>query len=143
MLYRQSLQAFIDRWRYNANRGWCMYSRECSDLSLFENSSPSPSAYKGAGETARAGATGSRRHRKFQVSAYFSGLIYSSDVYDRFPEVDKISPPLLQLSGVNFGYTPEKQILKDVYIDVGLDSRIAVVGANGAGRIAHTRETLV
>jgi ATP-binding cassette, subfamily F, member 3 len=52
----------------------------------------------------------------------------------RFPEVDKISPPLLQLSGVDFGYTPEKQILKNVYIDIGLDSRIAVVGANGAGR---------
>lgn len=35
---------------------------------------------------------------------------------------------------MTFGYKPEKQIIKNVYIDVGLDSRIAVVGANGAGK---------
>jgi ATP-binding cassette subfamily F protein 3 len=52
----------------------------------------------------------------------------------RFPETEKISPPLLQMSEVTFGYTPEKIILKNVNIDVGLDSRIAIVGANGAGK---------
>lgn len=52
----------------------------------------------------------------------------------RFAEAEKISPPLLQLSKVTFGYTPEKLILKDIEFDVGLDSRIAVVGANGAGK---------
>lgn len=52
---------------------------------------------------------------------------------DRFPETDKISPPLLQLNDVTFGYTPEKILLKKVNIDIGLDSRMAVVGANGAG----------
>jgi ATP-binding cassette subfamily F protein 3 len=52
----------------------------------------------------------------------------------KFPETDKISPPLLQMSGVTFGYSPEKIILKDVYFDVSLDSRIAMVGANGAGK---------
>jgi ATP-binding cassette, subfamily F, member 3 len=38
------------------------------------------------------------------------------------------------MSGVTFGYSPEKIILKDVYFDVSLDSRIAMVGANGAGK---------
>ncbi len=52
---------------------------------------------------------------------------------DRFPETDKISPPLLQLNDVTFGYTPNKILLKKVNIDIGLDSRMAVVGANGAG----------
>lgn len=52
----------------------------------------------------------------------------------RFPETEKISPPLLQMSEVTFGYTSEKLVLKDVNIDVGLDSRIAIVGANGAGK---------
>lgn len=52
----------------------------------------------------------------------------------RFPETEKISPPLLQMSEVTFGYSPEKIILKNVNIDVGLDSRIAIVGANGAGK---------
>ncbi|GLB36597.1 putative ABC transporter [Lyophyllum shimeji] len=52
----------------------------------------------------------------------------------RFPETEKISPPLLQMSEVAFGYTPDKIILKGVNIDVGLDSRIAIVGANGSGK---------
>jgi ATP-binding cassette subfamily F protein 3 len=53
---------------------------------------------------------------------------------DRFPEAEKISPPLLQLSEVTFWYTPENPLLKGINIDVGLDSRIAIVGANGAGK---------
>jgi ATP-binding cassette subfamily F protein 3 len=51
-----------------------------------------------------------------------------------FPETEKISPPLLQLSEVKFGYDPSKIILNRVNIDVGLDSRIAIVGSNGAGK---------
>ncbi len=52
----------------------------------------------------------------------------------RFPETDKISPPILQMDEVTFGYSPEKIVLKGVNIDVGLDSRIAIVGANGSGK---------
>ena len=52
----------------------------------------------------------------------------------KFPETEKISPPLLQLNEVTFGYTPDKILLKDVNIDVGLDSRMAIVGPNGAGK---------
>jgi ATPase subunit of ABC transporter with duplicated ATPase domains len=52
----------------------------------------------------------------------------------RLPETDKISPPLLQADEITFGYTPDKTLLKNVNFDVGLDSRIAMVGANGAGK---------
>ncbi|KAG9104507.1 hypothetical protein FRC06_001888 [Ceratobasidium sp. 370] len=52
----------------------------------------------------------------------------------KFPETEKISPPLLQLSEVSFGYTPDNIILRNVNIDIGLESRIAVVGPNGAGK---------
>ena len=52
----------------------------------------------------------------------------------RFPETEKISPPVLQLNEVTFGYTPDKILLKNINIDVGLDSRIAVIGPNGAGK---------
>ena len=48
--------------------------------------------------------------------------------FARFPEAEKISPPLLQLSNVTFGYSEDKLILKGVDIDVGADSRIAIVG---------------
>jgi ATP-binding cassette, subfamily F, member 3 len=38
------------------------------------------------------------------------------------------------MSEVTFGYTPDKVVLRGVNLDVGLDSRIAMVGANGAGK---------
>ncbi|KAK8045226.1 putative positive effector protein GCN20 [Apiospora rasikravindrae] len=52
----------------------------------------------------------------------------------KFPDVEKLSPPIIQMSGVTFGYTPEKTLLKDVDLDVQLDSRIGIVGPNGAGK---------
>jgi ATPase subunit of ABC transporter with duplicated ATPase domains len=56
-----------------------------------------------------------------------------SSCLSRFPDPEKIAPPLLQLNEVSFAYTQGKEILHSVSIDVGLDSRIAVIGPNGAG----------
>ncbi|KAI3622668.1 protein gcn20 [Moniliophthora roreri] len=100
MEYRKHLQAFIDRWRYNANRAAQAQSKIKILEKLPELQPPEEE------ET-----------EKF-----------------RFPETEKISPPLLQMNEVTFGYTPEKIILKGVNIDVDLDSRIAIVGANGSGK---------
>ncbi|GAA5807282.1 hypothetical protein MFLAVUS_000639 [Mucor flavus] len=52
----------------------------------------------------------------------------------QFSNPDQLSPPILQMSEVTFGYTPEKTIIKHVNIDLRMDSRIAVVGPNGAGK---------
>lgn len=52
----------------------------------------------------------------------------------RFPDPEKLSPPIIQLKDCSFGYTPDKIIMKDVDLDVGMDSRIALVGANGCGK---------
>ncbi|ANB14000.1 putative AAA family ATPase GCN20 [Sugiyamaella lignohabitans] len=52
----------------------------------------------------------------------------------RFPDPDKLSPPVIQLQGVDFGYSPDKLLLKNVDLDVGIDSRIALVGGNGCGK---------
>ncbi|TFY73327.1 hypothetical protein EWM64_g10685 [Hericium alpestre] len=101
MDYRKHLQAFIDRWRYNANRAAQAQSKIKILEKLPELTPP---------ET--------------EETESF-----------RFPETEKISPPVLQLDEVSFGYDPAKPlILNKVHIDVGLDSRIAVVGANGAGK---------
>ncbi|SJL05384.1 related to ATPase component of ABC transporters with duplicated ATPase domains/Translation elongation factor EF-3b [Armillaria ostoyae] len=100
MDYRKHLQAFIDRWRYNANRAAQAQSRIKILEKLPELEPPE------ADETERF----------------------------KFPETDKISPPILQMDEVTFGYSPEKIVLKSVNIDVGLDSRIAIVGANGSGK---------
>ena len=55
-------------------------------------------------------------------------------VHFKFPEVEKLSPPIVQMSEVAFGYTPDKPLLGNVDLDVQLDSRIGIVGPNGAGK---------
>ncbi|KAI0264984.1 P-loop containing nucleoside triphosphate hydrolase protein [Gloeopeniophorella convolvens] len=100
MDYRKHLQAFIDRWRYNANRAAQAQSKIKILEKLPELTPP---------ETE-------------ETESFL------------FPETEKISPPLLQLSEVTFGYDASKIILNRINIDVGLDSRIAVVGSNGAGK---------
>ncbi|KAJ9627658.1 ATP-binding cassette, regulator of translational elongation [Taxawa tesnikishii (nom. ined.)] len=55
-------------------------------------------------------------------------------VHFKFPEVEKLSPPIIQMSNVSFGYTKDKPLLKNVDLDVQLDSRIGIVGPNGAGK---------
>ena len=55
-------------------------------------------------------------------------------VHFRFPDVEKMSPPIIQMSGVSFGYSADKPLLRNVDLDVQLDSRIGIVGPNGAGK---------
>ncbi|MCJ1387538.1 hypothetical protein MMC18_000381 [Xylographa bjoerkii] len=55
-------------------------------------------------------------------------------VHFKFPDVEKLSPPIIQMSGVTFGYSPERILLRNVDLDVQLDSRIGIVGPNGAGK---------
>ncbi|KAJ4485450.1 P-loop containing nucleoside triphosphate hydrolase protein [Lentinula aciculospora] len=100
MEYRKHLQAFIDRWRYNANRA----AQAQSKIKILEKLPDLQPPEEDETENFK------------------------------FPETEKISPPLLQMSEVTFGYIPEKIILKGVSFDVGLDSRIAIVGANGSGK---------
>lgn len=97
---RMHLQAFIDRWRYNANRAAQAQSRikELERLPILEPPE------KEAGE-------------RFTL-----------------PEAEKISPPLLQLDNVTFGYSKDKIILRNVNFDVTMHSRIALIGSNGAGK---------
>lgn len=100
MAYRQHLQAYIDRWRYNANRAPQAQSRIKILEKLPELEPPEDE----------------------EVETF------------KFPDPEKISPPLLQLDEATFGYSPEKLILENVNMDVQLDSRIAIIGPNGAGK---------
>lgn len=52
----------------------------------------------------------------------------------KFPDCDKLSPPIIQLQDVSFGYNEKDLLLKDVNVDIQMDSRIALVGANGCGK---------
>ncbi|EWC44001.1 putative ABC transporter ATP-binding protein C29A3.09c [Drechslerella stenobrocha 248] len=55
-------------------------------------------------------------------------------VHFAFPGVEKLSPPIMQMSGVAFSYREGVPIVSNVDLDVQLDSRIGIVGPNGAGK---------
>nr|WOF01076.1 P-loop containing nucleoside triphosphate hydrolase protein [Corynespora cassiicola] len=100
MAQRAHLQAFIDKFRYNAAKSSEAQSRikKLEKMPILQ----APEA---------------------EYSVHFS-----------FPDVEKLSPPIIQMSGVSFGYSKDNILLKNVDLDVQLDSRIGIVGPNGAGK---------
>ncbi|CAH0052707.1 unnamed protein product [Clonostachys solani] len=100
MAQRAHLQAFIDKFRYNAAKSSEAQSRikKLEKMPILE---PPEAEYS---------------------------------VKFVFPDVEKLSPPIVQMSEVTFGYSPDKVLLRDVDLDVQLDSRIGIVGPNGAGK---------
>lgn len=97
---RAHLQAFIDKFRYNAGKAAEAQSR-IKKLERMPTLAPPEQEYS---------------------------------VKFKFPDVEKLSPPIVQMSGVTFGYNENNILLKDVDLDVQLDSRIGIVGPNGAGK---------
>jgi ATP-binding cassette subfamily F protein 3 len=100
MVQRAHLQAFIDKFRYNAAKSSEAQSR-IKKLERMPVLEPPEAEYT---------------------------------VHFKFPDVEKLSPPIIQMTNVSFGYTPDKTLLKHVDLDVQLDSRIGIVGPNGAGK---------
>ena len=100
MQQRAHLQAFIDKFRYNAAK-----SSEAQS-----------------------------RIKKLEKMPVLEAPEAEYSVRFRFPDVEKLSPPIVQMSGVTFGYSRDELLLRDVDLDVQLDSRIGIVGPNGAGK---------
>lgn len=48
-----------------------------------------------------------------------------------FPTPEKLSPPLLKIEEGDFYYKEQLPIFKGINFGVDMDSRIAIVGANG------------
>ncbi|KAJ3342802.1 hypothetical protein HDU93_000932 [Gonapodya sp. JEL0774] len=115
--YRQHLQAFIDRWRYNANRA----AQAQSKIKILEKLPPLEPPTKEEDEGLGSG---------------------GSHIYFRFEEPEKLSPPVIKMDSVKFGYNiprgpvpPDAKIILDnVTFDLSNDSKVAVVGPNGAGK---------
>ncbi|KAK3047535.1 ATP-binding cassette, regulator of translational elongation [Extremus antarcticus] len=100
MAVRAHLQAFIDKFRYNAAK-----SSEAQS-----------------------------RIKKLEKMPILQAPESEYIVHFKFPDVEKLSPPIIQMTNVSFGYTPDKPLLKHVDLDVQLDSRIGIIGPNGAGK---------
>ncbi|GFR97205.1 ATP-binding cassette sub-family F member 3 [Elysia marginata] len=98
--YRDHIQVFIDRFRYNANRAAQVQSK----LKLLEKLPELKPVEK------------------------------ESEVVLKFPECDKLSPPILQLDDLVFYYSKEKILFNKVCVNANMDSRICIVGDNGAGK---------
>ncbi|KAL4899160.1 hypothetical protein BDW74DRAFT_119027 [Aspergillus multicolor] len=100
MAERAHLQAFIDKFRYNAAKSSEAQSR-IKKLEKMPVLTPPESDYV---------------------------------VHFKFPDVENLSPPIVQMTEVTFGYSRDKHLLNNVDLDVQLDSRIGIVGPNGAGK---------
>ncbi|XP_070207876.1 ATP-binding cassette sub-family F member 3-like isoform X2 [Littorina saxatilis] len=98
--YRDHIQVFIDRFRFNANRA----SQVQSKLKMLEKLPPLKPVEK------------------------------ETEVVLKFPETEKLSPPILQLDDVNFYYSKDKILFTNVSLNANMDSRICIVGENGAGK---------
>ena len=59
-----------------------------------------------------------------------------ADVVLKFPDVEKLAPPILMLSNVAFAYDGKKEnaVFKNVDLSATMESRICIVGENGAGK---------
>jgi ATP-binding cassette subfamily F protein 3 len=100
MVQRAHLQAFIDKFRYNAAK-----SSEAQS-----------------------------RIKKLEKMPVLEAPESEYTVHFKFPDVEKMTPPIVQMTDVTFGYSPDKILLRNVDLDVQLDSRIGIVGPNGAGK---------
>ncbi|XP_061733794.1 ATP-binding cassette sub-family F member 3 [Nerophis ophidion] len=99
--YRQHIQVFIDRFRYNANRAAQVQSK----LKLLEK------------------------------LPELKPIDKEAEVALRFPDnFEKLSPPILQLDEVEFYYTPDQRLFSGLNLSADLESRICIVGQNGAGK---------
>jgi len=98
---RAHMQAFIDRFRYNANRAALVQSR----IKALE--------------------------RMAEVSTVEMDPAYRFE----FPTPpDAVSPPVLSFTDVAFAYPGGPELFHDLNFGIGLDSRFAMVGGNGAGK---------
>ena len=101
MAQRAHLQAFIDKFRYNAAK-----SSEAQS-----------------------------RIKKLEKMPHLEAPEAEYNVHFKFGDVEKLSPPIIQMTDVSFAYSKElPAILRNIDLDVQLDSRIGIVGPNGAGK---------
>ncbi len=150
LTYRQHLQAFIDRWRYNANRGMCTMLQSTARV-MVRRLILAPTRKFTAAQAqskikileklpeleppeAEDSETFKYVNAAFSDPAFLRLQCYLELELHRFPDPEKIAPPLLQLNECSFAYVQGKEILHQVSIDVSIDSRITVIGPNGAGK---------
>ncbi|KAL1235372.1 ATP-binding cassette sub-family F member [Trichinella spiralis] len=102
--FKEHVQEFIDRFRYNAKRASLVQSK----IKMLEK------------------------------LPELKPLELDAPVVLRFPDTEKLNPPILKLDNVSFRYNDERVIFDNVTFTADMESRICLVGDNGSGeRHAH------
>ncbi|KAH3767959.1 non-transporter ABC protein AbcF1 [Pelomyxa schiedti] len=61
-------------------------------------------------------------------------IVEEGAVFLPFPDPDPVSPPILQIVDVSFGFTSDKILFRNMHFSIDMDTRIALVGPNGSGK---------
>jgi ATP-binding cassette subfamily F protein 3 len=104
-LQRKHMQAFVDKFRYNAKRAKMAQSRI----------------------------------KKLERMDIIPEVISDPAVIMQFLEPEPLTPPLLQFQDAAFGYSPDKVLFRNLNLGIDMDSRVALVGANGVGKTTLLR----
>eukprot|EP00475_Leptophrys_vorax_P018097 TRINITY_DN2470_c0_g1_i1.p1 TRINITY_DN2470_c0_g1~~TRINITY_DN2470_c0_g1_i1.p1 ORF type:complete len:729 (+),score=225.89 TRINITY_DN2470_c0_g1_i1:40-2226(+) len=101
---KQHMQAFIDRFRYNANRAALVQSR-IKTLNKLAASSD-----------------------------FLEELMEDPAFRFEFPTPEPLGKEIITVDNVEFGYGDNPSLLKNINLRLDMESRIAVLGKNGAGK---------
>jgi len=74
------------------------------------------------------------RLKKISKMAPIAAVIEDPSFAFSFPTPDALRPPLIQFTDVTFGYNPENILFQKLSFSFDMESRIALVGANGQGK---------
>jgi len=61
-------------------------------------------------------------------------VVVDGEIEFHFPVPDRLPPPLMTITDGKFYYSADKPLIDEMNFGVDMDSRIALVGANGAGK---------
>ncbi|XP_066031000.1 LOW QUALITY PROTEIN: ATP-binding cassette sub-family F member 1, partial [Chamaea fasciata] len=78
-----------------------------------------------------------RRRRPAEGSAEAAELLRRPREYSvrfTFPEPPPLSPPVLGLHGVDFGYEGQELLFQNLDFGIDMESRVCIVGPNGVGK---------
>ena len=53
-----------------------------------------------------------------------------TEVVLKFPEAEKLSPPILQLDELTFHYVPGKPVFTNVNVNANMESRVCIVSSS-------------
>uniref|UniRef100_A0A6B2KZ86 ABC transporter domain-containing protein n=1 Tax=Arcella intermedia TaxID=1963864 RepID=A0A6B2KZ86_9EUKA len=74
------------------------------------------------------------RLKKLSKMAPIPAVMEDPNFAFSFPTPDMLRPPVIQFTEVSFGYKPEKILFPKLNFSFDMESRVALVGANGQGK---------